>query len=223
MCGRFLFSASEKMINQHFRLRDAHLKVEPRYNIAPGMPIMVVRPLPDDGNQMDPVLWGLVPSWAKEPKLGQRMINARSETVMDKPAFRAAFKRRRCLIPASGFYEWHMEGGHKQPYFVGLKDEPLLAFAGLWEHWVGADGSELQTATILTTQASAQMAAIHERMPLILKPGDYDAWMRTPETQVKQLLPLLQAYGGELAIYPVSTAVNNPRHEGADLIEPLAD
>lgn len=219
MCGRFLLTATEKMITDHFQLDPGSVRaIPPRYNIAPSTPILVVHTIPANGRRLEAMLWGLIPAWSRDPKMGARLINARSETVQEKPSFRAAYKRRRCLIPSSGFYEWHVESGHKQPYYVTVADAPVFAFAGLWEHWVGADGSEIRTATILTTDANVQMRAIHERMPVIIKPDDYEEWLTTRETEAKKVAHLMQPYDGELDMYPVSTAVNNPRNEGAGLI-----
>jgi putative SOS response-associated peptidase YedK len=171
------------------------------------------------------VQWGLVPSWSKDPSIGARLINARSETAAEKPSFRSALRRRRCLIPASGFYEWQRRPNGKQPYVIGMADGNPFAFAGLWEHWHGLDGSELETCTVLTTEANELMAPIHDRMPVILEPQDYADWLGTGEdsapAEVAQLQHLMRPYpADQMKAYPVSNYVNDPRHEGAECIRP---
>ncbi len=165
--------------------------------------------------------WGLIPSWAKDPSMGSRMINARAETAAEKPAFRAAFKRRRCLLPATGFYEWRKMNGHKQPMYIREGDGGLMSLAGLWEVWQSADGGLLETCTILTTTPNDLMEPIHDRMPLILEPADYDMWL-LPETPLDQLNHLLRPFDpAQLLAYPVSTAVNKPQNDTPDIIEPV--
>ncbi|MCA9916322.1 MAG: SOS response-associated peptidase, partial [Anaerolineales bacterium] len=168
--------------------------------------------------------WGLIPSWAKDPTIGSRMINARSETVTEKPSFRTAFKRRRCLIPADGFYEWQKLGSGKQPMFIrpAEGEERPFALAGLWEFWSDPDGGTIQSCTILTTSPNELMAPIHNRMPVIIEPEDFDLWLN-PEPDPEQGLHLLRPYPAEkMAAYPVSTVVNNPRNDVPDCIQPIA-
>jgi putative SOS response-associated peptidase YedK len=167
--------------------------------------------------------WGLIPAWAKDPAMGRRMINARAETVAEKPAFRSAFRRRRCLIAADGYYEWRKTGKTKQPYYIRLKDERLFAFAGLWESWTGPDHSDsqpLETCTIITTRANELSQPIHDRMPAILRESDYDLWLDPAEQDRDRLTPLLEPYDSDLMIAdPVSTLVNNPRNDKPGCIE----
>jgi putative SOS response-associated peptidase YedK len=204
----------------------------PRYNIAPTQPIAAIRLAEDGQRELTFFHWGLIPSWAKDVKIGSRMINARSETVTEKPSFRAAFKRRRCLIPADGFYEWQKQTNGKQPMFIRPaegEEQPGLslpkrpfALAGLWEVWRDPDGSALQSCTILTTTPNELMAPIHNRMPVIIEPEDYDLWLN-PEPDPEQGLHLLRPYPAEkMTAYPVSTVVNNPRNETPDCIQPIA-
>jgi putative SOS response-associated peptidase YedK len=165
--------------------------------------------------------WGLIPSWSKDRKIGSRLINARSETVTEKPSFRAAFKRRRCLIPADGFYEWQRQGSRKQPIYIHSHDGAPFALAGLWETWQAADGSVIDSCTILTTEPNELMEPIHNRMPVILEPPDYDTWLH-PGDNPNVALHLLRPYASEkMAAYPVSTLVNNPRNDSPDCIVPL--
>jgi putative SOS response-associated peptidase YedK len=201
--------------------------VEPRYNIAPTQPIAVVRQQAEgDSRELLFCRWGLVPSWARDPKeYAAKCINARAETVADKPAFRAAFRQRRCLIPADGFYEWKALGAgkKKQPFYFTLKDSQPFAFAGLWELWHRPGGDEpLQTCTILTTDANATVRPVHERMPVFLDPKDYGRWLDPSRRDPGEMLELLQSYGGELVSYPVSTRVNAAQHDDPECIEPAA-
>ncbi len=198
MCGRFTLYASPELLAELFDLAEAPPLAQ-RFNIAPTQPVGIVR--------IDPRLktrawaltyWGLIPSWSKDPSIGARLINARAETVPEKPSFRAPFRRRRCLIPASGFYEWQVQGKGKQPYYITPADGGVFAFAGLWEKWTSPDGSELESATILTVEPNELMAPIHSRMPLILAPEDYGVWLGrggddTP-TALAQLQHLFRPY-----------------------------
>ena len=190
------------------------------YNIAPGVMVPIVRATAPAAYELVYVKWGLVPHWAKEPKSDYSTINARAETVAAKPAFRDAFRRRRCLVPADGFYEWQKRGTHKQPWYIHRRDRKPFAFAGLWERWQKGEET-LETCTIIVTEASGLVRAIHERMPVILSPADYRRWL-DPGAEPSQLGALLAPYaGGDLVAQPVSTRVNDPRHDGPELIEPL--
>ncbi|MBD2234518.1 SOS response-associated peptidase [Phormidium tenue] len=225
MCGRFSLNKTGDDLADDFLLRSIP-PVMPRYNIAPSQPIATVVATPENSEpHFDFLLWGLIPSWAKDPAIGSRMINARAETVVEKPSFRAAFKRRRCLILADGFYEWETIPGQKtkQPHYIFLKDHTPFAFAGLWEHWNDpASGGELQTCTILTTAANELMEPIHTRMPVILAPEDYAAWLDPDYYQPQTLQGMLCPYEAEaMDRYPVSTMVNKPQHDSSDCIEPL--
>jgi len=229
MCGRFTLSASPEQVATLFELPEEPV-LAPRYNIAPTQPVAIVRMKPQNGEpairEWALTYWGLVPSWSKDPTIGARMINARSETVSEKPAFRAAFKRRRCLVPASGFYEWQKQGKTKQPYYITTPNGAPFAIAGLWEYWEGADGSALESCTLLTTSANELMKPLHDRMPVIVAPEDYAQWLgsgreETPR-ELDELQHLLRPYADDgLVAYPVSTYVSNTRNEGVDCVRPL--
>jgi putative SOS response-associated peptidase YedK len=224
MCGRFTLATPEQDLVVQFNLPEIP-DLRPRYNIAPTQPVAAVR-VPADGDHRELVMlhWGLIPFWAKDSGLGARLINARSETVAEKPAFRTAFRRRRCLVPADGFYEWQKENGTKRPFFVHLQDGRAFAFAGLWERWQDKDGSVIESCTLLTTKPNEVIQPLHNRMPVIIGPRDYALWL-DPETQdVDPLRPLLRPYPpAEMQAYPVSRYVNSPRNEGPDCILPLGE
>ena len=206
-----------------YNLVSTPLNVQPRFNIAPTQPIIAITASAGGGNAATFFQWGLVPSWAKDISSGAKMINARAETVAEKPSFRAAFRRRRCLIPTSGFYEWQKHSNAaKQPFWISAADGGLLTFAGLWESWISADGDELQTATIITTTANEALAPLHARMPVILGPQNFDAWLDvSDETDTAAALALLRPAPAEITTtWPVSTRVNNVRNDDASLVEP---
>lgn len=222
MCGRFARTSSTHRFAELFRATVA-VDIKPSYNIPPGSALLVARPSADGGRELVIMKWGLVPAWSAEPKTPYSTINARAETVAEKPVFRAAFKHRRCLIAADGFYEWAQgPDGQKQPYFIRLKGGEPFAFAGLWEHWA-REGQTLDSCTIIVTAANDWMKPIHERMPVILLPHHQDHWLDpTIETAVP-LQPLLAPCAEDLLErYPVSRLVNSPHNDGRDLIEPLA-
>lgn len=222
MCGRFTLIAPGETIADQFGLPEAP-QIAPRYNIAPTQPIAAVR-VSESSKQRELTYfhWGLIPRWAKEPSIGSRMINARSETAAEKPSFRAAFKYRRCLVPADGFYEWQKLNGTKQPVRIQTKNGDPFAIAGLWEHWQGPDGSEIESCTLLTTTPNELLAQVHNRMPVILAPDDYDLWLDPGAQHPAEIQPLLKPYpADEMTFYPVSTYVNNPRNEDPRCIEPL--
>jgi putative SOS response-associated peptidase YedK len=229
MCGRFTLVTADQDLAVQFNL-PAVPDLEPRYNIAPTQPVAAVRIAPEERRRELVMLqWGLVPFWAKDPKIGARMINARSETAAEKPAFRAAFRRRRCLVLADGFYEWQKQNGSKQPYYIQMEDKGAFAFAGLWERWQSKgendeSASVVESCTLLTTQPNDLVRAVHNRMPVILKPEDYALWL-DPEVQDAQLLkPLLGVYPAEeMAAHPVSRWVNKPQHDDPACIEPLVE
>ncbi len=218
MCGRFALAATGEEVAEHYQLTEIPFIV-PRYNIAPTQPVAAVRLSAAGQRELTHFQWGLIPSWAKDPSMGSRMINARAETAADKPAFRAAFKRRRCLLPATGFFEWRKINGHKQPMYIHEAGGGLVSLAGLWEIWQSSDGGLLETCTILTTTPNELMESIHDRMPMILAPQDYDMWL-SPETAVDQLNHLLRPFDpAQLLAYPVGTAVNKPQNDTAEIIE----
>jgi putative SOS response-associated peptidase YedK len=214
MCGRYVLASPGEAIAEHFRLA-ATPDVAPHYNIAPTQIAPVIRAAKEGGRELVAMRWGLVPGWADDVSIGARMINARAETVAAKPAFRAAFRHRRCLIPANGFYEWKSAGKRKQPYFCRLGGQALFAMAGLWEEWRSPDGEVVKTYTVITTDANAEMKAIHDRMPAIILPDAYTAWLTAPDP-ASLLVPLASA---SLDAYPVSTRVNNVRNDDAALVE----
>lgn len=222
MCGRFVLRASPQQLQQLFEL-DSSEPVEPRYNIAPSQPVLAVRESVEGADrEMTFLSWGLVPFWADDPKIGNRMINARSETAHEKPSFRAAFKYRRCIIPADGFYEWQKKNGAKQPMLIGLEDDRPFGLAGLWEHWE-RDGSVIESCTILTTEPNELLKPIHNRMPVILHPEDYDEWLDRSVQKADPLRHLLRPFPAEkMKTVPVSTHVNNPRNEDPTCVTPLA-
>jgi putative SOS response-associated peptidase YedK len=190
MCGRFGLRVSPKLVAKQFRLVEEPTLLL-RYNIAPTQLVAAVRKKPDAAERkLDILRWGLVPFWAKDLKIGNRLINARAETVSKKPAFRASFRQKRCLIPADGFYEWKHLEKRKQPYFVRLRDRGLLAFAALWDHWKGPEHEIIESCTIITTDSNELIRPIHERMPVILGPSDYDLWLdlSVREKDLQQLL-----------------------------------
>ncbi len=222
MCGRFaLYTSAEKLAAQ-FKL-PLPFAIAPRYNIAPSQPVLALHTLRERGErEWTHLQWGLVPAWADDPRIGNRMINARAETLAEKPAFRAALRYRRCIIPADGFYEWQSQGKTKQPYFVRHRAGKTLALAGLWEHWQGADGSELQTCTIITTEPNAVIRPLHNRMAVILPEEAYELWLDPNVQRPEQLLPLLRPAPDDMLIaYPVSPRVNNPASDDPSLIEPM--
>lgn len=223
MCGRFTQTASPEVIAEQFTITNPPL-FTPRYNIAPSQPIAAIRIDPDTATRTLVMLrWGLIPSWAKDPKIGNQCINAKAETVAEKPSFRSAFKKRRCLVIATGFYEWQVQGRAKQPIWIGLQSKRPFAFAGLWEQWKPPEGEPLETCTIITTEPNDLMAPIHNRMPVILSPASYDQWLDLSFQQIEPLKALLRPYPSEeLTAYPVSTLVNNPRHDASQCLEPVS-
>jgi putative SOS response-associated peptidase YedK len=222
MCGRFSQTATPAMIAQQFDVAPPPL-FAPRYNIAPSQPVVAIRIEPDTAtHQLLLLRWGLIPSWAKDPKIGHQCINAKAETVAERPSFRAAFKKRRCLVIATGFYEWQVQERAKQPMWIGLKSHRSFAFAGLWEQWQPPEGEAIESCTILTTEPNELLRSIHNRMPVILSPASYEQWLDPTVQQTEPLKALLRPYPSEeLLAYPVSTLVNNPRHDAPDCLEPL--
>ncbi len=221
MCGRFTLTVDPAQLKQHFQDFSFPDKYAPRYNIAPSQPVMAI---PNDGrNAADFFLWGLIPSWAKDASIGSRMINARGETLAEKPSYRGVYKYKRCLIPADGFYEWKAQVGTKSkiPYFVHLKNGAPFAFAGLWDEWHAADGSPIRTCTIVTTAPNPLMAPIHDRMPVILQPQDYDEWLDPAPRMPDSLQHLVAAFpADQMEAYPVSALVNSPSNDRAECVEP---
>jgi len=224
MCGRFTQHHDTDAIVDRFGVQSVLFEPEPRYNIAPTQPVpVVVTEVSSRERILDAFRWGLVPSWAKDPSVGNRMINARAETVAEKPAFRSALTRRRCILPADGFYEWDKAGGTRQPYHFHRKDGALFGFAGLWEEWRAPDGSPLRTCTLLTTSANETVGRIHDRMPVILRSAeDESKWLDPEVRRPADLLPLLAPYlDVAMEAVAVSRRVNTPTNDAADLIHVL--
>jgi putative SOS response-associated peptidase YedK len=221
MCGRYTITSAPEALRALFRYQEQP-NFPARYNIAPTQPIPIVR-LVDGKREIALVRWGFLPSWVKDPNEFSLIINARGESVCDKPAFRAAMKRRRCLIPADGFYEWQATGGRKQPFYIHAKSGEPLAFAGLWETWEGPNGEEVDTAAIVTTRANSLLAPLHDRMPVIIAPDAFDLWLNCGEVDARTAEALIAPAPEDLLeAWPVSTAVNRTANDNAALIEPVA-
>jgi putative SOS response-associated peptidase YedK len=223
MCGRFTLHHAGEEIAERFGVQQVLFPLEPRYNIAPSQPVAVVLEQ-DEGRCLDAYKWGLVPFWAKDPKIGNRMINARAETLAEKPSFRAALTRRRCLIPADGFYEWKKEGDARRPFHIRLRDGKPFAFAGLYEEWQAPDGAPLRTCAIITVEPNPLMAQVHNRMPAILDADAREAWLDPALKDAPRLQKLLTPYPEqEMEAYPVSRRVNAPTFDGPECIRPARE
>jgi putative SOS response-associated peptidase YedK len=214
MCGRFALESSAQELADYFNVEVPAI-FQSRYNIAPTTPVLA-----RTEQELTFFSWGLVPGWARDVRMGHRMFNARAETVAEKPSFRSAFKRRRCLVPATGFYEWKAEQGAKQPYFCHLGHR-LFSFAGIWEHWQDEMGNELQSCAILTAQSIGAMQAIHDRMPLVIREQDRAKWMDHRNEQVSAAMECIAQPDHEFEVYPVSKKVNSARNDSADLVKAL--
>ncbi len=223
MCGRFTLYAKGEILAEEFGVPASGVAA-PRYNIAPTQDVAAVRASPSGGGrEIARLRWGLVPSWAKDPAIGNRLINARSETVREKPSFRNAFRRRRCLIPASGFYEWQRKERGKQPFHVRMRDGRVFAFAGVWDRWEGPEGVVVESCAILTTGANAVLAPIHDRMPVILGRAEYDRWLDPALADANSLAPLLAPFPPEgMTVYAVSPRVNAPSNDDEACVAPIA-
>lgn len=224
MCGRYTLTSSGEDLALAFELPELPF-VPPRYNLAPTQEAAVVRVLEPGGpRRLDPLKWGLIPFWAKEAAIGNKMINARAESVAEKPAYKSSFKNKRCLVAADGFYEWKKEGKAKQPYLIRRVDRKPFAFAGLWSSWrnPGQGGKPVETFTILTTSANDLMRPLHDRMPVILDPENFDLWLNPKVQDAEALQPLLVPHAVEgFEAFPVSRLVNSPVNDVAGCIEPL--
>lgn len=221
MCGRYTLTSAPEAIRALFRYAERP-NFPPRYNIAPTQPIAIVR-MAEGKRQFALVRWGLLPSWVKDPRTFSLLVNARGESVLGKPAFRAAMKYRRCLIPADGFYEWQKAGERKRPFFVRARGDGPLAFAGLWEAWTGPNGEELETAAIVTTRASRALAPIHERMPVVVPPEAFDLWLDCANVDAETAAALIApARDDLLEAHEISTAVNRVANDNPTLIDPAA-
>ncbi|WP_376797184.1 SOS response-associated peptidase [Thermogemmatispora sp.] len=216
MCGRFTLITDLQTIAEIFGV-SATLEAQPRYNIAPSQEVVAI--LHEQQRQMAWLRWGLIPSWAKEEAIGNRMINARAETLAERPSFKRLLRTRRCLVVADGFYEWQQTNGSKRPMYITLRDRSPFAFAGLWDQWSAPDGRSLRTCTIVTTEPNELLAPIHNRMPVILSREACERWLDPRLQETEALLPLLRPYPAtEMQARPVSRLVNDPRNEGAALL-----
>jgi len=222
MCGRFTLTVDAESIQMTFPWLKVPESISPRYNIAPSQPVAAVANTGE--KELGFFIWGLIPSWAKDPKIGNRLINARGETLGEKPSYRSAYRRRRCLIIADGFYEWVKQPGQKSksPYYLQLESKKPFAFAGLWEIWHDPDGSALKTTTIITTESNEMISRIHARMPVILEKEAYEEWLDLEEKSPEELNKYLKPYPAEGMIqYPVSRIVNSPANDSPECITPV--
>jgi putative SOS response-associated peptidase YedK len=223
MCGRFTLTVDPAELQDTFGEYFFPTKFAPRFNIAPSQPVLVIPN--DERNTADFFIWGLIPMWAKDPSIGNRLINARGETVAEKPSFRGSFKYKRCLILADGFYEWKASPGRKTktPYFIHMQDRSPFAFAGLWDSWESPDGSSIKTCTIITTEPNELMETLHNRMPVILHPRDYVKWLDASPQTPENLLPLIKPYPADaMSAHAVSTLVNKPSNDSPELVVPAS-
>ena len=223
MCGRFTLTVDPAELQDTFSNYTFPSRFTPRFNIAPSQPVLAI---PNDGtNTADFFIWGLIPMWAKDPSIGNRLINARGETIAEKPSFRGSFKHKRCLILADGFYEWKASPVKKTktPYFIHMKDRSPFAFAGLWDAWESPDGSSIRTCTIITTEPNELMATLHNRMPVILHPRDHAKWLDASHQTPENLLTLIKPYPADvMSAHPVSTLVNKPENDSPELVVPAS-
>lgn len=226
MCGRFTLRTPLSQLAEQFQFELQAARLPLRFNIAPTQQVAAVRvPDPDHGRQFATLRWGLIPFWAKDPSIANRLINARSETVAETPSFRSAFRHRRCLVLSDGYYEWRKlgAGGKKQPYYIRRRDERPFAFAGVWDSWQDPTGAPVETCAILTTEANALTKDIHPRMPAILAAEDYTSWLDPQAADYDRLIQSLRPYEEALKAYPVSVVVNNPRNDVPDCVVPIAE
>jgi putative SOS response-associated peptidase YedK len=223
MCGRFALFIDLKTLIEAFGITIAPEKLTPRYNIAPSQQVVGIRPTDDGKRQLTLFRWGLIPHWAKDPAIGNKMINARAETAAEKPSFRSPFRTRRCIIPASAFFEWKKEGKQKIPYCIRNRDKTPLALAGLWDNWQGPEGV-IESCSILTTEANEAVATLHNRMPVVLSRQAIEPWLDPGIKDVPLLKALLEPYPSEsLKIYQVDPLVNAPQNDVLRCVEPAAN
>jgi putative SOS response-associated peptidase YedK len=221
MCGRFTLTANPADVQDTFSNFNFPTQFSPRFNIAPSQPVLAIPN--DDKLTADFFVWGLIPMWAKDPSIGNRLINARGETLAEKPSFRGSYRHKRCLILADGFYEWKSIAGKKSktPYFIHMQNRKPFAFAGLWDHWESPDGSSIKTCTIITTAPNELMESIHDRMPVIVHPRDYGKWLDPAPQTSETLQPIIKPYPAEaMDAYPVSTLVNSTANDEPQLVVP---
>ena len=223
MCGRYRLSRRKQLVEEYFGTVSGNDDWIPRYNIAPSQPVVTIRQdARKPGRKLSTMRWGLVPSWAKDPSIGYKAINARAETVATTPSFREPFKSQRCLIPADGFYEWVRNGKTKQPYCFEVSDGQLFAFGGLWDRWTNPEREVIESCTILTTTPNSLLSDIHDRMPVILTPADYDLWLDPAFKNIASVSEMLKPFDSALMRrYAVSTRVNQVQNDDADCAMPL--
>jgi putative SOS response-associated peptidase YedK len=223
MCGRYRLSRRKQVVEEYFDCGSDEPDWNPRYNIAPTQPVPVIRQNPKEPvRELSLIRWGLIPSWAKDPSVAAKMINARSETASTKPAFRDALKSRRCLIPADGFYEWAKTGKGKQPYCFEVNDGQLFAFAGIWDRWRNPSGTTVETCSILTTTPNAVTSPVHDRMPVILDPDSYDLWLDPGMQNVAAISELLKPCDARLMrCYPIRTRINRVANDDEECYAPV--
>jgi putative SOS response-associated peptidase YedK len=216
MCGRYRLSRRKQVVEEYFESTSDEEDWNPRYNIAPTQPVATIRQA-GASRVLSAMRWGLVPSWASDISIGSRLINGRSETVLEKPAFRDGFRTRRCLIPADGFYEWKKTGKERLPFHFAMKDNSLFAFAGIWDRWKSPAGQELESCSILTTTPNELLDGVHDRMPVILPQRLYQTWLTAPASEAQRLAELLVPFDARLMhLHPVSPLVNKPENEGPE-------
>jgi putative SOS response-associated peptidase YedK len=221
MCSRYTLIWQSQQVADHFGLTKID-DFPPRYNIAPGQPVGIVRQGLDHNREFALVRWGLLPGWVKDIDEFSVLVNARTETIEEKPSFRNAIKYRRCLFPANGFYEWKMVEGERQPFYVAAANDELFAMAGIWEHWMGADGSEIETAAILTTSANSDVARIHNRMPALIMKEDYEQWLDCQSGLAHEACSLLRPVRQNFfRLHKVASLVNSEENHGPRLLQPV--
>ena len=221
MCSRFTITSHPEAVREYFNYRNKE-EFPPRYNIAPSQPVPIVCVAENGHREMMLVRWGLIPGWVKDPDDFSTLINARVETVTEKPSFKNAIKHRRCLIPADGFYEWQGAKGHKRPYFIKPEGGGPIAFAGIWEDWMGAEGSEMYSMAILTQDSHGAVAKVHNRMPVIVDPAHFDDWLDCKNVRAEEALKIIEGGGGvSFAVEEIDPRVNNPRNDEPSLQKPV--
>ncbi len=219
MCSRFTLISKPALVAREFGLKEID-DFPPRYNIAPTQPVGIIRTGYNGAREFSLVRWGLIPDWVKDPGDFTTLINARAETLSEKPSFRNALKYRRCLFPINGFYEWSGPKGNRQPYYISNEEECPVGIAGLWENWMGAEGSEMESAAIITTSANQDISPVHKRMPVVIYRADYEAWLNCSDGTSVNALPLLRpARTGFFKLKKVSTRVNSPANSGPELLQ----
>ncbi|MCF6198784.1 MAG: SOS response-associated peptidase [Hyphomicrobiaceae bacterium] len=221
MCSRFTLTSKPVLVGSHFGLAEID-DFPPRYNIAPTQPVGIVRTGYHRQREFALVRWGLLPDWVKDPGAFTTLVNARAETLTQKPSFRSAFKYRRCLFPMNGFYEWSGGKGERQPHYISTRGEAVFAVAGLWENWMGVDGSEMESAVIITTRANSTLSAIHQRMPVVIEAQHFESWLNCTSGKTDEVVDLLRpADNSFFKLQQVSILVNNPQNSGSELLRPV--